>query len=281
MPLTPDSHAASKSTGLHPAGKPRAHALDPRGEQGIAIVIALMAMLLLSALGAGLVLTTTSETLISGNYRDSSEALYAADAGIERVLPDLLTPGLEWTDVLTGAARSSFVDGAPSGERTTPFGGTLDLTKATNMLNCGLVTSCSVEAMNASSAERPWTTNNPRWRPYAHGPLSSLLDNGSIVSSMYVVVWVGDDPGDDDNDPLVDSNGQVTMRAEAFGPGGIHKVIEATVSRTEASASESGYLAQRGQDEQNARTRRAGVQAAGDALRRAGMSIAAGGLEPR
>lgn len=94
-----------------------------------------MAMLLLSALGAGLVLTTTTETMITGNYRDNAEAIYAADAGVERVLQDLLaTP--DWNQILTGAEQSPFIDGPPSGARATPFGGTIDLTKATNMLNC-------------------------------------------------------------------------------------------------------------------------------------------------
>ncbi len=56
-----------------------------RREEGMAVVIALMAMMLMMALGMALVMTTMTETRISANYREGSEALYAADAAIERV----------------------------------------------------------------------------------------------------------------------------------------------------------------------------------------------------
>ena len=78
--------------------------LDPiRNERGIALIIALMSMLLLTALGLGLVMTTMTETMIAGNYRDSGEAMYAADAGVERVMQDLLTVP-DWNRILAGAA---------------------------------------------------------------------------------------------------------------------------------------------------------------------------------
>src|SRR5439155_19669116 len=62
-----------------------------RAEDGIALIIAMMAMLLLSALGLALVLTTSTETMIAGNYSTSHEGLYAADAIPERTMDDLLT----------------------------------------------------------------------------------------------------------------------------------------------------------------------------------------------
>lgn len=259
--------------------------LDPRGERGMAIVLALMAMLLLSALGAGLVLTTSTETLITANYRDNSEAMYAADAGIERVLEDLLLAS-DWNQLLTGAERSPFVDGAPSGERDTPYGGKIDLTKATNLLNCDKVTTCSAADMNASTEDRPWAKNNPRWQLYAYGPLTDIIDSGTIDSQMYVVVWVGDDPSETDENPAVDGGGavagavspnpgagQVSLHAEAFGPGGINRVIEVTVARTDTSEMERGYLAQRGQDEQNLRARRSAVGRPGQTLGRTEVSL--------
>jgi hypothetical protein len=273
--------------------------LDPRNERGMAIVVALMAMLLLSALGAGLVLTTSTETLITANYRDSSEAMYAADAGVERVLQDLLNEyqqAQSWNLVLAGGKRSPFNDGAPSGERSTPFGGTIDLSKATNMLNCAKVTTCSDADMNARTHERPWSANNPRWQLYAYGPLASIIPTGTVVSPMYVIVWVGDDPSETDNDPTKDGDpgvdddpeedentnpgrGQINLRAEAFGPGGIHKAIEVTVGVSGTTADvESGYLAQRGQDEQNRRSRRLAVGTPEKALGRSEMGLTTGGM---
>src|SRR4026207_792764 len=59
-------------------------------ERGTALIIALMAMMLLTALGAAVVMVSNTETSISSNYRNSQEALYAADAAVERVVQDLL-----------------------------------------------------------------------------------------------------------------------------------------------------------------------------------------------
>ena len=88
-------------------------------ERGAALVVALMATMLLSALGLALILTTTTETKITGNYTYGQEAMYAADAAIERTVQDVLTVP-DWNNMLSGAQRSAFVDGAASGTRTLP-----------------------------------------------------------------------------------------------------------------------------------------------------------------
>jgi hypothetical protein len=105
----------------------------------------------------------------------------------------------------------------------------------------------------------------------------------TIDSRMYVVVWVADDPSENDNDPTVDGvaqtnpgSGVLSMRAEAFGPGGIHKVIETTVARTDTTEIERGYTGQRGQDEQNRRARKAAVQSPGKALSRQELTMSTG-----
>ena len=70
-------------------------------ERGAALIIALMSMMLLTALAAAVVMVTNTETMISANHRNSQEALYAADAAVERIVQDLLmTP--RWNDVLAG-----------------------------------------------------------------------------------------------------------------------------------------------------------------------------------
>ena len=48
-------------------------------ERGVALVVALLATLVLSALGLSLLVMAGTETLIAGNYRDGVEALHAAD----------------------------------------------------------------------------------------------------------------------------------------------------------------------------------------------------------
>jgi hypothetical protein len=250
-----------------------------RSERGAALVVALMATLLLSALGLALVMTTTTESMITGNFTGSQEALYAADAAIERTIQDVLTVP-DWNSMLTGAARSAFVDGAPNGTRTLTDGSILDLTEATNMANCGKIATCSVTDMNVVTEERPWGQNNPRWQLFGYGPVNQLLPTGTLNSNMYLIVWVADDPSDNDNDPTKDGNaatnpgtGVITLRAEAFGPGGAHKAIEVTLSRTDSTEIERGYTGQRGQDEQNRRARKAAVQTPGGALTRNEITV--------
>ena len=72
-----------------------------RDERGVALILALMSLLLLTALGLALVLTTSTETMIAGNFSTAQEALYSADAGVERAMQDLLTVP-DWNTILTG-----------------------------------------------------------------------------------------------------------------------------------------------------------------------------------
>lgn len=254
-------------------------------EHGIAMIIAMMAMLLMTALGIALVLTTSSETMIAGNFTNGSEALYAADAAVERSMEDILTVP-DWNKLLDGSTQSAFVDGAPGGSRSLPDGSTIDLTQAINMANCQKVTACSTAEMDAVTAERPWAANNPRWKLYAYANLKDLLPAADTINSpYYVMVMVADDPSENDGDPTKDGavatnpgSGVIAMRAEAFGPRGAHKVIELTLSRTDTTELERGYTGQRGQDEQNRRARKAAVQTPGKALTMQTLDLSAGGI---
>ena len=164
-----------------------------------------MATMLLSALGLALILTTTTETKITGNYTYAQEAMYAADAAIERTVQDVLTVP-DWNDMLSGAQRSAFVDGAASGTRTLPNGAVIDLGEATNMINCGKLTTCSTTEMNTSTEDRPWGVNNPRYQLFAYGPSNKFIETGTLNSPFYVIVWVADDPAESDDDPTKDGN---------------------------------------------------------------------------
>jgi len=262
---------------------PAAHR-DLRGEEGVAIIIALLAMTLMMALGTALILTTTTESKITRNFRNSEEATYAADAVLERAMDDLLTVP-DWNSLLAGTATSAFVDGAPSGTRSLADGSTLDLQEVLNMARCQKTTSCSSSDMDAVTYDRPWGVNNPRWQLYAYGPLNDMTPTQTVNSPFYVVVMVGDDPSENDNNPLQDGvsatnpgSGVIAMRAEAFGPFGVHDVLEMTLARTDTTEMERGYTGQRGQDEQNRRARKAPVQTPGKALTQQALDTAGGGI---
>jgi hypothetical protein len=120
--------------------------------------------------------------------------------------------------------------------------------------------------------------NRPVWKIYGHGPLDDLLPTKPIVAAGYVVVWIGDDPDETDGDPTADGNGRVLVHAEGFGEGGSRRVVEASAIRAATTAVESGYVAQRGQDEQNRRARKEAVQTPGAELTEMLMSLTTGGI---
>jgi hypothetical protein len=213
------------------------------------LIITLMAMSLMLALALALILTTMAETRIAGHNREQAEALYAADAALERVVPELFAHP-NWDALLSGAARSSFADGAPGGPHALPGGQSFDLAEASNSLRCNKAT-CDAADLLAVTEERPWGRNNPIWQPFAYGPLDRLLPERAIESRMYVVVWIADDPFENDDDPLrdggvpvgcdpsndpscVDRNagkGVVALMARAIGPGGTQRTVSATIAR--------------------------------------------------
>ncbi len=62
-----------------------------RSEKGIALIIALLILLVLTLIGISAINTTTFETSISGNERVGTDAFYAAEGGIQiglNQLPD-------------------------------------------------------------------------------------------------------------------------------------------------------------------------------------------------
>jgi hypothetical protein len=225
-------------------------------------------MMLLTALGAAVVMVGNTETMISSNHRDSAEALYAADAAVERVVYELLMFP-RWNDVLAGTAQSSFIDGDMTAVKTLPSGKTMTLC-------CG--TSTATGQLQAEAAAGPWGANNPQWRLFAWAPIAQLLPDNPPDSNIYVVVWVADDPADGlanlpDDNPLIDSNETLSLRAEAIGPGGTRKVIEVTVARTDNIEIERGQIAQRGQEELNQRARKAAVQVQGKGLTNTRLTV--------
>src|SRR5436309_3785049 len=67
-----------------------------RNQSGVALIIALFALLLLSVVGLGMMYSTNMETSINGNYRDKQEVFYAALAGLQEAR-DRIQP--TWGDI--------------------------------------------------------------------------------------------------------------------------------------------------------------------------------------
>jgi Tfp pilus assembly protein PilX len=246
------------------------------GEHGAALITVLLATMLLTALGMAAVLVSNTEGMITANYRRSSEVLYAADAGIERAVQDLLMVP-RWNDTLSGGSSaaagvstvtSSFVVGDPTASVAIPAGGNVKL--------CCSSDSVSYQLQNETNSLNLWASNNPTWRLYAWGPLVNVLPTATVDSDVFVAVWIADDPSETDGNPLADTNGVLTLHAEAYGGGGSRKIVEVTVARTSGTEIERGQIAQRGQEELNQRARKAAVQTPGKALTQSRMNTSTG-----
>ncbi len=189
--------------------------LDRANEAGAALLLALIAMALLSGLGMGLVMMSASETKIADSYRAGAETLYAADAAIERAVMDL--GGIsQWNSVLTGAVHSPLADSTR--RPTLPSQDVLDLDAVTSQLQ---------SAMSGAALGQ----NTPVWKLFAWGSLASMTSLATTETAAYVAVWVADDPSETDNNPAANANGILTLHAEAYGVGHAKRVVEATVSR--------------------------------------------------
>ena len=257
-----------------------------RNERGMALIVALMSMLLLTALGLGLMMTTMTETMIANNYRESGEALYAADAGVERVMQDLLTIP-DWNRILhgTNSRRSSTARRAArarcqTAARSISRGDQHDELREADDLLRG-----RHGRLDGRAALRRRTTRAGSSSPTA--PLDEIIETGTIVSPMYVAVWIADDR----RKPTTIRRSRAARAGRTRHSAdpcrgvrahGAQTVIEVTVAKTDTTELERGYTGQRGQDEQNRRARKAAVQTPGKALTRSDMGRrTAGGFVER
>ena len=204
-------------------------------ERGMALMVVLLATLLMSALGTGLMLNTAAETLIAGNFLTIHSTQYAADAALELAAAELAQA--PWNPALNGTVPSGFVDGFPFGERHLGNGVNVNLTELVNRANCHQPAPCAQNDLNAVTADRPWGVRNPRWVLYSYGQLGALSPSAK-GACCYIVAMIADDPADDDGNPWVDGadlsnpgSGVLLVRAEAFGQRSAHAVRTATISR--------------------------------------------------
>ena len=86
-----------------------------KGEAGIALVLAIMSLMLLTFLGLTLATTTSTELQIATNYRWSQQALYNAEAGIEagKLILKNIPVGVSWGTLLPSLRAGSWTTDVP------------------------------------------------------------------------------------------------------------------------------------------------------------------------
>jgi hypothetical protein len=211
---------------------------------GFALVVTLLAIALLSVVGASLVLATNTDLLIASNAGASMATFYAADGALERTIAELVRAP-DFTLVLNGSLTSTFTDGPPSGARRLNDGSALQLDTVVNLANCARVTTCAEADLSATGRDRPWGPHNPRWRLFSYGPLRPATGHSAPDLAVYAITMLADDPADTDDDAERDGGGVgsganpgagiLWVRAEGFGPRGAHRVVQALVVRRDLS----------------------------------------------
>lgn len=192
-----------------------------RSQAGSALLITILLTTMLGMLAGAFALLARTEMMTAGNRRRAREAVHAADAVIQRAMQELESRA--WDDVLGGAAGSSLTDGSASEVRRF---GTIQV-----ILCCGAGSlTARLQAGSDGSWARP--ADGPVWRLYAWGPFQQI--GGADGSSLYVALWVADDRGEADGNPLTDSNGAIRLHAEAFGPSGVRRAVGAVIARADA-----------------------------------------------
>jgi hypothetical protein len=195
----------------------------------MALVAALLAGFLLLTYGMTTVFMADTETAIGSADRAGREALYAADAGAQAVIAEIVRSG-SWEPPLDGRTSTILFDGALVA--SVPASHAVDLTARTSSLQ-------------AVTDAAPSGGDRSEWHLYAWGPASMLLSFPTTIGPFYLAVWLADDSGDGDGNPSFDTNGIVIVHAESYGPGGLMRVVECVVSRAPATGSRPVLLSWR------------------------------------
>src|ERR1700756_6040501 len=93
-------------------------------ENGIALIAAILTLLLITAIAAGIMILTNTEVGTSSNFKDEQRAFFSAKAGIEEV-----------RDRLRVAANGTLRGATPLVPTTLPGNGTTGVTYILNPLN--------------------------------------------------------------------------------------------------------------------------------------------------
>ena len=190
-------------------------------ERGVALLMALVTAALVTAVATTMVMSSSTDLVITGNTRASMEAMYAAEAAGQRAIGELATIG-DWSTVLA----------APPGNVTATFDEGETMVRAPDGRSLSVpVLTAARQTASAVTYGPGFGADSPVWRLFGHADIRALLPPGVTSPPAYVLIHVADDGGDGDGDPERDANGQLIVYAEAYGVSGAHRAVELAVSR--------------------------------------------------
>ena len=204
------------------AARKAMHVAWQNDERGAALLMALIAAALVTAIASTMVLSSSADLLITGSHRASTETMYAAEAAAQRTIGELATIA-DWNTVLASPPSNvlaSFDDGF-----------TTVVTEDGRGLSMAVLTSRRQAMSTVTYGPGAFGADSPVWRLFGHAPLEALLPPGVATPPVYVLTWVADDGADGDGDAMRDTNGVVLVYADAYGVSGAHRALELAVSR--------------------------------------------------
>jgi hypothetical protein len=189
---------------------------DPRGSALLPVTLVLF---LFSAIAIGAALVVRVELMVAERFRQSAEALYAAEAALQVAIAELEALP-DWTPVVDGGHRSRFADGSFTGSKRVPGGGSVTVC-------CGA--GSAFERLTSESQASPVPARRAlAWQPFLWATFDALVPRDP-ATRLYVLVFIADSA---DEEAATDE--AVLVRAEAIDPGGLRRTIESLVARRPA-----------------------------------------------
>ena len=229
-------------------------------EEGTALIIALMSMMLLTALAAAVVMVSNTETQDLGQLpQQPGSALRRRRRGRARRAGSAARAALERHPRRHACSRRFDRRRMRPRRRRCLAAGMMTLCCGTN--------TATGQLQALTDTPNLWGANNPQWKLFAWGPLSDMLperrDRQPDVRRAL-------DGRRSRRGPTairrrsadVERHADAPCRG-ASAPPARARSIEVTVARTSGTEIERGQIAQRGQEELNQRARKAAVQTPG------------------
>jgi hypothetical protein len=161
-----------------------------RQERGVALIAAIIALLLVTAVAGGMILLSNTETNVDANYRDEQVAIFAAKAGLEEARDRLLASNpnpISAPTALPGSAGGALYITAsgvsPWSSSNTKYGvSTYDKEFMSELTAAGLTASGTWYASTSSSSSYSGPSTNPL--PYQWVRINLKLDASAAPYSV-------------------------------------------------------------------------------------------------
>lgn len=235
--------------GVPMIGRPQKHRTQKQ-QRGVALIAALLTLVLIAAITAGMIILSTTDTNISANFRDEQRAFFSARAGIEEARDRLRTnatntlrvAGTLPTVLPGGASSVLYILNPANGETVAPWGNNYpddEICKENTTLACsgglptgsGWYTSVTASSTYAASPVLDW-----KWARVTlkqNNEISGYNVNGSSASTYntYQACWNGTSEYADAT-PGCTSPGMpvYVLTSLAVTPGGSRRMIQTEVA---------------------------------------------------